>query len=68
MLCPDRKNLHRRVTKWPRELSEHSPEYVLEKPRPKQFIYDDEVVDYKYPRAGGTIKLQWERTERSKAR
>ena len=30
------------------------------KERPKQFIYDDEVVHYKYPRGGGVMKLGWQ--------
>ena len=60
MLCPDSKKLSRGVTKWPKELSEHVPQYANLRERPKQFIYDDEVVHYKYPRAGGVMKLQWQ--------
>ena len=60
MLCPDSKKLSRGVTKWPKELSEHVPAYVNLRERPKQFIYDDEVVHFKYPRAGGVMKLQWQ--------
>ncbi|KAL1528666.1 hypothetical protein AB1Y20_010003 [Prymnesium parvum] len=59
-LCPTRQMLERqRVSKWPEVLSHHLPAYVPRRRRPKQFIYDDEVVEYKYPRTSGAIKLEW---------
>jgi hypothetical protein len=60
MLCPDSKYLNRGVKKWGPELTEHVPDYGRTRERPRQFIYDDEVVHYKYPRAGGVMKLQWQ--------